>query len=212
MEDQEYGAFLKSILPPFDGKLLELQKRAVHEGIPIIPHETACFIRMLLGILKPVSVLEIGTAVGFSASLFCWYTDKSVCVTTIDRYPYMIERAKENIKFMGLENRITLLEGDAGEILPTLIGGFDLIFLDAAKGQYINFLPDCIRLLNTGGMLISDDVLLSGGVTGSRFQVPRRQRTIHKRLRSFLWEITRNPQLETSILPVGGGLALCRKL
>lgn len=207
-----YGEFLRTLLPPFEGKLGEVQKNALEGSFPVIPHETARFLSFLISILKPVDILEIGTAVGFSASLFCALAPENAHVTTIDRYDIMIEGAKKNFEYMGLNDKVTLLEGDAAKILPTLEPSFDFIFLDAAKGQYINFLDDCVRLLRVGGVLAADDVLEAGGVTQSRYDVPRRQRTTHKRLRNFLWEINGRDDLETAVVPIGGGLALCRRV
>ena len=141
----------------------------------------------------------------------CRYLPEDGTVTTIDRFEVMLKDARVNIKRMGLENKIKILEGDAANILPTLEGPYDVIFLDAAKGQYGNFLPHCLRLLPVGGLLIVDDVLQGGTIAQTRFSVPRRQRTIHKRLRNFLWDITHNDALETSIIPIGDGMALCYK-
>lgn len=206
-----FTEFLRTMLPPFEGKLGEIQKAAQDGNYPIIPHETARFLSFLTGLIKPVSILEIGAAVGFSAALFCEFAPDNAHVTTIDRYDIMIEGAKKNFDYLGLNEKVTLLEGDAAVILPTLEGEYDFIFLDAAKGQYINFLNDCVRLLKVGGILAADDVLAAGGVTASRYETPRRQRTTHQRLRNFLWEINTRSDLETTIIPIGGGLALCRK-
>jgi predicted O-methyltransferase YrrM len=204
---EENIEFIRKILPKFKGRLHEVQMAAVEEGIPIIPHETARFLSLLMGIIKPVNILEIGTAVGFSAALFCEFTDARL--TTIDRYEYMIKKAKENFAYLGIEDRVTLLEGDAAVILPSLSDEYDFIFLDAAKAQYINYLPDIMRLLKPGSILAVDDVLKP--VMILRCDTPKRQRTTHKRLGEFLCEITTRDDLETALIPVGGGLAVCRK-
>ena len=207
MFTKENIEFIRGVLPKFDGELGALQQSALKEGVPIIPHETARFLAFLIGLIKPESILEIGTAVGFSAVLFNKFAPEAK-ITTIDRYEYMIKKAKEN--FMGIDN-IRLLEGDAAEILPGLKEEFDFIFLDAAKAQYINYLPEIMRLLKTGSVFAADDVLMAGGVMNLRCEVPRRQRTIHQRLGDFLIEINSREDLETSLLPIGGGLAVCRK-
>lgn len=212
ISDESYLEFMQTILPPFGGKLGMLQKKALAGKYPIIPHETARFLSFLLGVIQPKEILEIGTAVGFSAALFCEFAPKEAHVTTIDRYDIMIAGAKENFAKLNLEDKVTLLEGDAAKILPTLEGPYDFIFLDAAKAQYIHFLPECMRLLKVGGILAADDVLAAGGVTASRYETPRRQRTTHQRLRNFLWEINTREDLDTALLPLGGGLAVCRRI
>lgn len=209
--DDTLNAYLRTVQPMYDGVLGEIQREAIAAQVPIIPLETARLLSVLLSIQKPKHILEIGTAVAFSAGLMCRYLPPDGTLTTIDRFEVMLQDARANIKRMGLEHQIQLLEGDAADILPTLQGPFDVIFLDAAKGQYSNFLPHCLRLLPVGGLLIVDDVLQGGTIAQTRFSVPRRQRTIHKRLRNFLWDITHHEALETSIIPIGDGLALCYK-
>lgn len=206
------NSYLRMVQPGYDGVLGEIQKEAWDSGVPIIPHETARFLSVLLSMKRPKNILEIGTAVGFSAGLMSRYLQPGGKITTIDRFDVMLKDARINLKRMELENIVELLEGDAADLLPDLTGPYDVIFMDAAKGQYSQFLPHCIRLLPVGGILIADDVLQGGSIAESRFQVPRRQRTIHKRLRNFLWEISHTPVLESSILPVGDGLALCYKV
>lgn len=209
---EEYiNNYLTSVQPFYDGILGEIQKEAITAKVPIISHETARLLSVLLSLKKPKNILEIGTAVAFSASLMSRYLQEGGKVTTIDRYDIMIQDAKKNIKRMGLENTIELIEADAAEVLPKLSGFYDVIFMDAAKGQYSHFLPHCIRLMPVGGLLIVDDVLQGGAIAQSRFQVPRRQRTIHKRMRNFLWDISHHDCLESSIIPVGDGVALCYK-
>ena len=133
-------------------------------------------------------------------------------ITTIENYPPRIRKARENIALAGKEDVITLLEGDALKILPALEGPFDFIFMDAAKGQYINFLPEVLRLLSPGGLLVSDNILQEGSIIDSRFAITRRDRTIHSRMRDYLWQLKHSPQLETSLLTSGDGVALSVKL
>ncbi len=209
--DETMNTFLRTIQPMYDGMLGEIQREANAANVPIVPLETARLISVLLTMKRPKHILEIGTAVGFSAGLMSRYLQPGGTVTTIDRFEVMLKDARPNIKRMGLEDTITILEGDAADILPTLEGPYDVIFLDAAKGQYSSFLPHCLRLMPVGGILIVDDVLQGGTIAQTRYSVPRRQRTIHKRLRTFLWDITHNEALETSIIPIGDGMALCYK-
>lgn len=203
--------YIRVLQPPYEGVLSEIQEEAIDNDVPIVPHEVARFLSVILTMKKPKRILEIGTAVGFSASLMSKYLDDGGHITTIDRYDIMLADAKKNIARMGIEDKVTILEGDANDILPTLEGPYDVIFMDAGKGQYMNFLPHCLRLMPVGGILIADDILQGGYIAKSRYVVERRQRTIHKRLRNFLWEITHNPILETCLLPVGDGIALCYK-
>ena len=196
--DNAINLYLRTVQPMYDGVLGEIQKEALAADVPIVPPETARLLSVLLTMQKPKHILEIGTAVGFSAGLMCRYLPEDGTVTTIDRFEVMLKDARKNIKRMGLEEKIQILEGDAADILPTLHGPYDVIFLDAAKGQYSNF-------------LIVDDVLQGGTIAQTRFSVPRRQRTIHKRLRNFLWDITHHDALETAIIPIGDGMALCYK-
>ena len=204
--------YLRLIQPKYDGVLGEIQKEAEEKNVPIIPHEVARFLSTILSIKRPKKVLEIGTAVGFSAGLISCYLEESGHITTIDRYDIMLKDAVENIKRMGLEDIIKIIKDDAANVLPELTGPYDVIFLDAAKGQYIQFLPHILRLLPVGGILIADDVLQSGDIAKSRYVVPRRQRTIHKRMRNFLWDVSHLDCLESSIIPIGDGVVLCHKI
>ena len=160
---------------------------------------------------KPKRILEVGTAVGFSAILMAEYNPYPCEIVTIDNYEKRIPIARENFVRAGKEKQITLIEGDATEVLKTLDEPFDMIFMDAAKGQYINFMPDILRLLAPGGLLVSDNVLQDGDIIESRFAVTRRNRTIHARMREYLYELKHHPQLETVILPVGDGVTLSVK-
>lgn len=203
--------FLREIQPMCSGQLGEVQKKAIDENVPIIPPEVANLLAVILQIKKPSSILEIGTAIAFSSSFMSQYIKEDGTITTIERFDVMKKQAIENIKKLGLENKINMIEGDAAKILPTLKGPYDIIFMDAAKAQYNTFLPECIRLLPVGGILIADDVLQNGFIAQSRFEVPRRQRTIHKRMRNFLWNISHSSALQSSIIPIGDGVAICYK-
>lgn len=210
--DDYINSYLRTIQPHYDGVLGEIEKESRDAQVPVIPHETARLLSVLLTMKKPKNILEVGTAVAFSSGLMSRYLQDGGTITTIDRYELMLKDARKNIARMGLEDTIKILEGDAADILPTLTGPYDIIFLDAAKGQYSAFLPHCLRLLPVGGLLIVDDVLQGGDIAKTRFSVPRRQRTIHKRLRNFLWDISHNDALESSIVPIGDGLAVCVKI
>lgn len=203
--------YLNTIQPELPGLLGDLQKQALSEGFPIIPPETARLLCVLVSIKKPETILEIGCAIGFSAALMAEYMADGGTVTTIDRYPFMIERAKVNFEKLGLTDRVTLLEGDAKDILPSLHSKYDLVFLDAGKGQYLNFLPHCLRLLSKDGILAADNVLQNGTVTMEPKLLPRRQRSTHKRMNEFLWVLSNTEGLETSIVPIGDGLSITVK-
>ena len=169
------------------------------------------FLKVLLLMQKPARILEVGTAVGFSALLMSEYAPEGCRITTIENYEKRIPIARENFKRAGKEEEITLIEGDAADVLRDLEGEFDLIFMDAAKGQYIHYLPDVMRLLAEGGCLVSDNVMQDGDVIESRFAVERRNRTIHARMREYLYELKHRNDLVTSILPLGDGVAVSVK-
>lgn len=190
----------------------ELEKECLETDVPIIRKSMQSLLKFLLAYGKPMNILEVGTAIGFSALLMSEYGPAGCHITTIEKYEKRIPLAKENFKRAGKEEQITLLEGDATDILQTLQGQYDLIFMDAAKGQYIHFMPDVLRLLAPNGILVSDNVLQEGEIIESRFAVTRRNRTIHGRMRDYLYELKHNPQLETCILPVGDGVTLSTKV
>ncbi|MGN0342882.1 MAG: O-methyltransferase [Roseburia sp.] len=188
--------------------LEQIEREAIDSYVPIIRKEMQSFLKMILMAERPARILEVGTAVGFSAILMATYDPVPCEITTIENYEKRIPIARENFRRAGVEQQITLLEGDAAQVLKTLEEPFDFIFMDAAKGQYINFLPDIFRLLKPGGMLISDNVLQDGDIIESHFIVTRRNRTIHKRMREYLYELTHREDLVTSILPVGDGITV----
>ena len=188
-----------------------LEQEAISDRVPIIRKEMQSFLKVLLAILRPVRILEVGTAIGFSSLLMCEYGPENLELVTIENYEKRIPLAKENFKKAGRESQITLMEGDAGEILAGLSGSFDLIFMDAAKGQYIHWLPDVLRLMHPGSVLVSDNVLQEGEIIESHYIVERRNRTIYKRMREYLYELKHHPLLETSILPLGDGVTVSVK-
>ena len=209
--DDRMVAFINSFDKGNTPFLNEIEKFALETEVPIIRKEMQTFLRFLLTMKRPMKILEVGTAIGFSALLMSEYAPKGCQITTIEKYEPRIPVARENFKKAGKEACITLLEGDATDILQQLDGQYDLIFMDAAKGQYIHFMPDILRLLAVDGLLLSDNVLQDGDVIESRYAVVRRNRTIHGRMREYLYELTHHPQLETCILPVGDGITLSVK-
>ncbi len=209
--DDNLNAYLNKLMPMVSGEIGKLQQKSYDEGVPIIPNDVVRLISVLLSIKKPKKILEIGCAVGFSSSFMSNFLQEGGYITTIERYPIMIEKAKANIKRLNLEDKINLIEGDANQVLKTLDDEFDVIFMDASKGQYINILPDVYRLLKIGGIIIADDILQNGNVAKTKEEIVKRQRTIHYRLNDFLWEITHNDGLDTSILTIGDGVAICYK-
>lgn len=210
--DDRMSAFIDSLDKGNTPFLDEIEEYAIETQVPIIRKSMQSLLKFLLAYAKPTNILEVGTAIGFSALLMSEYSPNGCHITTIEKYEKRIPIARENFKKAGKEGCITLLEGDATDILRELQGEFDIIFMDAAKGQYINFLPDILRLLAPGGLLISDNVLQDGDVIESRFAVTRRNRTIHARMREYLYELKNHPQLETVILPVGDGVTLSTKI
>jgi predicted O-methyltransferase YrrM len=210
--DPRMATFIDSMDPGNPPYLDELEKEAIAGDIPIIRKPLQSFFRFLLRYVKPKSILEVGTAIGFSAILMSEYAPSDCKITTIEKYEKRIPVAKENFRRYGKEAQIELLEGDAAEILKELQGPYDLIFMDAAKGQYLAFMPEVLRLMAPGGLLLSDNVLQDGDVIESRFALERRKRTTHARMREYLYELKHLPGYETVILPVGDGITLTTKL
>ncbi len=190
----------------------EIEREALDSYVPIIRKEMQSFLKLLLALKKPMRILEVGTAVGFSAILMAEYGPKDCQIVTIENYDKRIPIAKANFARADKESQITLIEGDATEVLPTLLEPFDMIFMDAAKGQYINFMPEVLRLLKTDGVLVSDNVLQDGDIIESHYVVERRNRTIYKRMREYLYELTHSDELVTAVLPVGDGITVSTKV
>ncbi|HJD45524.1 MAG TPA: O-methyltransferase [Candidatus Mediterraneibacter norfolkensis] len=209
--DERIVTFINS-LDTENSEILEaIEREACASDVPIIRREMQSFLKVLISLQKPASILEVGTAVGFSALLMSEYAPDGCRITTIENYEKRIPIARENFIRAGKEEQITLIEGDAAKVLAQLGGEFDFIFMDAAKGQYIHYLPDVMRLLSEGGCLVSDNVMQDGDVIESRFAVERRNRTIHARMREYLYELKHREDLVTSILPLGDGVAVSVK-
>ena len=208
---ERMAAFIHS-LDSGNGEFLDaLERKALSDEVPIIRPDMQSFLKVLLSVHRPERILEVGTAVGFSAILMAQNTDDTCQITTIEKYEKRIPEARENFRLAGLGNRITLLEGDALEVMGRLSEPYDMVFMDAAKGQYIHFLPEALRLLRTGGILVSDNVLQDGDIIESHYAVERRNRTIYKRMREYLYVLKHTQGLLTSIVPVGDGAAVTVK-
>ena len=206
--DSRMTAFINSLDHGNTPFLDRLEQQARKDRVPVIRREMQSFLKTILEIEKPGSVLEIGTAVGFSAILMAGVTSPECRITTIEDYEKRIPIAQKNFRESGYADRITLLKGDAADVLKTLSDPFDFIFLDAAKAQYIRYLPELLRLMRPGSVLVSDNVLPGGDIIESHYAVERRNRTIYRRMREYLRALKDSEVLETSILPLGDGVTL----
>ena len=203
--------YLFSLEEELPQHLVDLEKEALRKKVPIIRRDVQSLLKYLLRKEKPEAVLEIGTAVGFSTLYMLEFAPPDARITTIEKVEMRLKEARKNLA--GHE-RITLIEADAGKALEELAGAsrrFDFIFLDAAKGQYCSWLDNILKILEPGGLLVTDNCLLEGGVAESKFSIERRDRTIHKRMREYLQRITHTDELETVILPTGDGVAVSWK-
>ena len=209
---QERMAVYINSLDTGNGKFLDdLEREAMRDQVPIIRQDMQSFLKVLLALHKPARILEVGTAVGFSALLMAANTSCDCRITTIEKYEKRLPQARKNFAASGMGDRITLLEGDALAVMKSLTEPFDFIFMDAAKGQYIHFLPEALRLLVKGGVLVSDNVLQDGDIIESHYAVERRNRTIYKRMREYLYVLKHTEGLLTSVVPVGDGAAVTVK-
>lgn len=210
--DERLVTYINSLDQGNTAILDTIEREALDSYVPIIRKEMQSFLKLLLAMQKPKRILEVGTAVGFSAILMAEYNPYPCEIVTIENYDKRIPIARENFMRAGKEKQITLIEGDATEVLKTLAEPFDMIFMDAAKGQYINFMPDILRLLKKDGVLVSDNVLQDGDIIESHFVVTRRNRTIHKRMREYLYELTHREDLVTAVLPIGDGITVSTRV
>ncbi|MBO5247644.1 MAG: O-methyltransferase [Eubacterium sp.] len=213
--DERLLTYLNSLDRGNSELLNQIEMEALADEVPIIRKDMQVFLKFLLAVKKPQRILEVGCAIGFSALLMAENNPVEATITTIENWPPRIPVARENFRRAGREQQITLIEGDAGEVLPQLLAQgerYDWIFMDAAKGQYPLLLPTAVELLVDDGLLLSDNVLFDGDIIESRFAVTRRNRTIHKRMRDYLYTLTHHEQLVTTVLPVGDGAAVSVKL
>ena len=209
--DERMVTYIRSLEVPESAVIEAIEQEALRDRVPIIRKEMQSFLKVLLMIKRPMRILEVGAAVGFSSILMSEYMPEGGHITTIENYDKRIPIARANFKRAGKEEQIDLIEGDALEVMHGLEGPYDLIFVDAAKGQYIHYLPEVMRLLGSDGVLVSDNVLQEGDIIESRFAVERRNRTIHSRMREYLYELKHHDQLQTSIIPLGDGVTLSVK-
>lgn len=210
LDENRLNTYLNTLMPICDKGLIAVEREALAADIPIIRKDMQFFLRWLLAQRKPMRILEIGTAVGFSALFMARYSKATI--DTIENYPPRLAVAKENFKTYAPPGRIVLMEGDAAEILPTLEADYDLVFMDAAKGQYLSFFEEVRPRIKKDGVLLVDNVLREGDILESRFVITRRNRTIHKRMREFLRVLTEDEDYVTDILPIGDGIAVATKV
>lgn len=209
--DERLSTYIDSISWNIPKYLKEVEKEAVKDGVPIIRRSMQSLISFLLSVKKPKAVLEIGTAVGFSSMLMSEYVSEDTVIDTIEKVPVRIKCAKENFEKYGKKDRINLFEGDAVDVLKELENKgkrYDFIFMDAAKGQYLNFLEPILGMLTNDGLLVTDNVLQDGDIIQSRYAITKRDRTIHGRMREYLYFLTHSEKFKTVVLPVGDGAAL----
>lgn len=213
--DERITAYINSLsseLPPY---LSNLEKEAHREEVPIIKKETQSLLQFLIAMRKPAHILEVGTAVGFSALFMSECMPENCDITTIEKVEMRLVKARVNLKNTKQADKIRLVEGDALEVLKDLADKeperYDFIFMDAAKAQYMNYLPEVLKLLTAGGLLVTDNVLQDGTVAQSRYGITRRDRTIHTRMREYLYTLTHSDYLKTTVLSVGDGVTLSIK-
>lgn len=188
-----------------------IEKEALADNVPIIRKEMGNLLKVLLALKQPSKILEVGTAVGYSSILMSENMPRNCTITTIENYDKRIPVARNNFKRAGKEDVITLIAGDAMDVLKTLDGEFDFIFMDAAKGQYLSYFTEIIKKMPKGGLLISDNVLQEGEIIQSKYSITRRNRTIHERMREYLYMLTHSKEVVTSIVPIGDGITLSVK-
>ena len=202
--------YIRGLIPESEGRLKDLEVFAKENGVPIAQKETIKFLEFMVSMKKPLRILELGTAIGYSAIIMHDAAGTNPHITTIERSEEMIKYAKENIKSFGYEDKIVIEEGDCLEVLESLEEPYDLIFMDAGKGHYNHFLPHCLRLLKEDGIIVADNVLFRGMVASNDL-VKRRKITIVKRMRKYLEIVSKDENLITSVIPMGDGIAVTKR-
>lgn len=203
--------YMRNSQRQFDGDLGKLQEKCKEDRVPIIPHETAVFLDFQLSMMNVNRILEIGTAVGFSAMLMARYLPEDGELITIERSPHMIDKARDNVERMGFSDKIKIIYEDAKDALPKIEGQFDLVFMDSAKSKYIEYFPYCMKLLKKGGIMIVDDIFQGGTILDDIMEIPRRDRTIHKKLNMFLDFVNSDDAIKSTLVPLGDGIVMIRK-
>lgn len=203
--------FIEERNPLQTGLLRQIQNFAYENNIPIISKEVSGFLGLILKLKRPEKILELGCAIAYSSILMSQFLDENGYIITIERSKKMIELAKKNIAATNL-SCINLIHDDIQNVLPNLHDKFDVIFMDAAKGQYVKILPFCLQLLNYDGIIIADDIMQDGRIIKDRLKIPRRQRTIHSRMNQFISEIFDNDLLESNIFNIGDGVIVSRRI
>lgn len=216
MDSRRISEFIRQYIPRENGGLERLREKAEKNGVPVIRLEAESFLQTVLIMTKPERVLELGTAVGYSAIFMAdagrGYEPGIISIDTIEDWNPRITEAASNIKNEGYEDKINLIEGDALEVMKTLAGPYDLVFIDAAKGQYPDYFDETMRLTEKGSVILADNIFMDGEILESKYSVKRRDRTIHKRIREFLDKVTGDERLQTTIIPIGDGMTLSVRL
>lgn len=206
------SSFVRSFIKDDEGKIGDIYNDAIKRGVPVIKPETREFLKTQLLIHKPMRILEVGTAVGYSSLFMSQFLSDDATIDTIELSEERVIEARGNIEALGKEDTITVHQGDAALVLKELkTDAYDFAFVDAAKGQYIYYYPEVMRLVKSGGVIISDNVLQEGEVLESHFLVEKRNRTIHDRMREYLYTITHDERVDTAVLSVGDGVAVSVK-
>lgn len=202
--------YIRNLIPKRDGPIAQMEQYAKDNNVPIVEPEVAQFLKILIKTKNIKTILEVGTAIGYSSSIMAEAAAQGAHIVTIERDDAMYQLAAGNIKKAGYENNIKIIKADALEVLPEINEKFDMVFIDAAKGHYEHFLPYCLKALNLNGLIVADNVLFRGMVATNKLLI-RRKITIVKRMRKYLDTISNMKELETVVLPISDGIALSVK-